>query len=104
MGQVTAELVGNALKHAFEREGKKTDNPSIIVKLDNTASKLSLNVKDNGFGMKKDAHNGNGEGLVIINNYADILKGNFYIKSSQKGTHCSLNFIVYEKKSESINS
>ncbi|MCH7402790.1 histidine kinase dimerization/phosphoacceptor domain -containing protein [Belliella kenyensis] len=62
IGLITAEIVTNSLKYAFE---DSMDNPEITLTLFGTVGNLNLKIKDNGKGLDKDwRQNGVGHGLI----------------------------------------
>lgn len=86
LGLITAELVINALKHAFLR-GKKG---SIVVAYMLTANGWQLTVTDNGEGINAKLARKEGLGTTIVRSLARQLGASVETRSSAKGTRVSI--------------
>jgi two-component sensor histidine kinase len=92
LGIVAAELILNALKHAYPGG----DGGPVTVSLRAGASNAELIVEDSGIGGLNDAKNGGRRGLGqrIIAGMADKLNGSFRYEAMDRGTRATMTFPV----------
>lgn len=91
LGAITAELVTNSLKYAFESGGSGT----IIVSLDQNGDKAMLCVADDGRGMPQEINpeTAGSLGLMLVGMMADQLGGSFRVESTPgAGTTGTVSF------------
>ena len=84
IGLIANEFVTNSLKHAFGDEGG-----TICVSLESNGGRLHLCLRDNGRGMRADAHGaapGSGTGIRLIEGLADQLGAALTWPASEAGT------------------
>lgn len=91
-GLIVNELVSNAIKYAFpnNRKGK------INVTLHQTGQNISLEIEDNGVGIKPNERNGENDtlGLQLVESLVHQLKdGTYKTKENTKGTGYLVTFI-----------
>jgi two-component sensor histidine kinase len=89
MSILVNELVTNALKHAFpdDRQGE------IRVSLGRSASGLTLEVADDGVGMKSNAETrGNGLGTRLVATFTKQLRAHHEIETGNGGTRHRIHF------------
>jgi chemotaxis protein methyltransferase CheR len=90
LGLITAELVINALKHAFPN-GK---SGKIVVSYESTKTSWRLAVSDDGIGIHTHpTHKKEGLGTVIVQSLARQLGAKVDIQTSSKGTTVSINSV-----------
>jgi len=94
LGLITAELVINALKHAFDMEEEGT----IVVHYKTKDGGWCLAVEDNGKGMQVDPARPEGLGTTIVQSLARQLNATVSIDTSPKGTTVSINGAPRVKK------
>lgn len=87
LGLITAELVINALKHAFP-EGR---SGTIVVSYKATEDEWRLKVSDDGVGISISPTRKEGLGSTIVQSLARQLGGAVDIKTSPKGTTVSIS-------------
>jgi PAS domain S-box-containing protein len=91
LGAITAELLTNSLKYAFDPDGAGT----ITVALEQTGDQGVLRVSDNGRGMTEstDPEASGSFGLMLVRMMADQLGGIFQLESrSGEGTTGTISF------------
>lgn len=79
---ITNEVVTNAIKHAFEDQGKG----KIAIELKKAGNQTSLRIRDNGKGLP-DEYNGQGDslGMSLIDKLCDQLDAEYEFTSSEEG-------------------
>jgi two-component system, NarL family, sensor kinase len=91
--RIIQELVSNSMKHS--------DGDELLVQIIINEGKLSITIEDNGKGFDAGltASNGNGIGLLNVENRITYLKGQFDIHSStQNGTSVNIEIPLYVNK------
>jgi chemotaxis protein methyltransferase CheR len=91
LGLITAELVINALKHAFPpgREGKI----EVLYEMGNEKRGWRLSVADDGVGITTDPTRKEGLGTTIVQSLARQLSAKVEVKTSPKGTTVAIQYV-----------
>jgi chemotaxis protein methyltransferase CheR len=92
LGLITAELVINALKHAFP--SKKPGNKITVLYEVNGGGGWRLSVSDNGIGIIHDPTRKEGLGTTIVESLARQLRATVDVRTSPKGTTVSIERIL----------
>jgi two-component sensor histidine kinase len=93
LGLITAELVINALKHAFppEKEGKIV----VLYEMGNKEKGWCLSVTDDGVGITTDPARPQGLGTTIVQSLARQLNAKVGVKTSSQGTTISIQHSLH---------
>lgn len=93
-GLILNELITNAYKHTFK--GKTEGN--IWISVNDEEDLVSLNVRDDGVGMPKDANIAKPKslGLQLINTLSEQLQGQISYIPENSGTHFQIQFYLEE--------
>ncbi len=97
MGLIVTELVMNALKHAFPREGAEGQ---IIVTYETAGTNWKLSVSDNGVGKPEGAfaHGKSGLGTGIVNALSHQMGAQVETLSGVQGTTVSITHATFSAK------
>ncbi len=90
LGLITAELVINALKHAFPKDTQG----AIVVAYSVGLGGWQLDVSDNGVGISIDPARKEGLGTTIVRSLARQLRAQVTTQSSPKGTRVSIAYVA----------
>jgi signal transduction histidine kinase/ligand-binding sensor domain-containing protein len=79
------------LKESLTNIFKHSQATEVIVSMTTDKSKIKLNIRDNGRGIKNENQNGFGNGIINMRKRSDLINAKFNFESNGSGTKIELN-------------